>query len=147
MTVPVTQNGNWKWPSFLTKIAMCVYCGSLLSFSAARTPIFFVLRPPAARPLCPPPPCESDTSTNPSPQEAHFSSRGRVPATVLLGPVRVVVGGLDKSKKNTAEHARTHVLLSASRPRPEVVLLMPQLVATLISLNRLIPVVAYKRVT
>ena len=55
-----------------------------------------------------PPPCESDTATNPSPPEARLLSRGRVPAVVLLRPVRVDVGVLDKSKKNTAAHARTY---------------------------------------
>ena len=66
-----------------------------------------LLRPPS--PWLPSPfilPCKSDTATNPSPpQEAHLPSHSRVSVAVLLRPVRVDVGGLDKRKK-------------ASRPRP-----------------------------
>ena len=68
-----------------------------------------LLRPPP--PWLPTPfilPCESDTATNPSPQEARLPSHSRVSVAVLLRPVRVDVGGLDKSKKNTAGHARTY---------------------------------------
>ena len=94
---------------------------------SVRSLVSFVFRPPGCPPPLPSPPANLTLRPTPHPPEARFLSRGRVPAAVLLGPVRVDMEGLDKSKKNTKySRARENLLLSASRPRPGVVLLMPQ---------------------
>ena len=96
---------------------------------SARALVFLVLHPPGCPPPLPPPLANltlleplSHQSTNgsvvptPFPPEARFASRGRVPAAVLLRPMRIYVGGLGKSKKNTAGHARTNFVGIAAVP-------------------------------